>query len=59
LSVTTSSVSTLVLIALAAVLAPILSELSGPVAIPEIVIQIGFGILMGPYVLHLTSASPT
>jgi Kef-type K+ transport system membrane component KefB len=57
LSVTTSSVSTLVLIALAAVLAPILSELSGPVAIPEIVIQIGFGILMGPYVLHLTHPS--
>ncbi|HEV3280818.1 MAG TPA: cation:proton antiporter [Acidimicrobiales bacterium] len=54
---TSSSVSTLVLIALAAVLAPILSELSGPFAIPEIVIQIGFGILIGPYVLHLTHPS--
>ncbi len=34
-------------------LAPILSELSGPLAVPEIVIQIGFGILMGPYVFDL------
>lgn len=48
-----TSVSTLVLIALAAVLAPIISELSGPLAVPEIVIQIGFGMLMGPYVFDL------
>ncbi len=48
-----ASVSTLVLIALAAVIAPILSERSGPLAVPEIVIQIGFGILMGPYVFNL------
>lgn len=48
-----ASVSTLVLVALAAVLAPIISELSGPIAIPEIVIQIGFGMLLGPYVFDL------
>ncbi len=50
---TTAAVGTLVLIALAAVLAPILSELSGRLAIPEIVVQIGLGILIGPYVLDL------
>src|SRR5580704_9392586 len=50
---TASSVATLVLIAIAAVLAPILSELTGRLAIPEIVIQIGLGILIGPYVLNL------
>ncbi len=55
---TTSAVATLVLIAMAAVLAPILSELTGPLAIPEIVIQIGLGILIGPYALkwaHLSN----
>lgn len=55
---TASAVATLVLIALAAVLAPILSELTQRLAIPEIVIQIGLGILMGPYVFdiaHVTS----
>jgi Kef-type K+ transport system membrane component KefB len=46
-------VGTLVLIALAAVLAPVLSELTGAIAVPEIVIQIGLGILMGPYVLDI------
>jgi Kef-type K+ transport system membrane component KefB len=51
--VTAQTLVTLVLIALAAVLAPVISELSGPLAIPEIVIQIGFGILLGPYVLNL------
>ncbi len=50
---TSAAVGTLVLIALAAVLAPILSELSGRLAIPEIVIQIVLGILIGPYVLNL------
>ena len=54
---TATSVGTLVLIAIAAVLAPILSELTGPVAIPEIVIQIGLGILMGPYVLGIAHVS--
>lgn len=50
---TTAAVGTLVLIAIAAVVAPILSELSGRLAIPEIVIQIVLGILIGPYVLNL------
>jgi Kef-type K+ transport system membrane component KefB len=54
---TSSSVATLVLIALAAVLAPIVSELTGRLAIPEIVIQIGFGIILGPYVLNLAHIS--
>ncbi len=54
---TASSVGTLVLIAIAAVLAPILSELTGPVAVPEIVIQIGLGILIGPYVLDIAHVS--
>src|ERR1700728_4354455 len=49
----TTAVATLVLIALAAVLAPILSELTRRLAIPEIVIPIGRGILMGPYVFNL------
>src|SRR5580692_3740399 len=54
---TASSVATLVLIAIAAVLAPILSELTGRLAIPEIVIQIGLGILIGPYVFNLARPS--
>jgi Kef-type K+ transport system membrane component KefB len=51
--VTAAAVGTLVLIAIAAVLAPILSELTGRLAIPEIVIEIGLGILIGPYVFNL------
>ena len=54
---TAASVGTLVLIALAAVLAPVLSELTGAIAIPEIVIQIGLGILIGPYVLDIAHVS--
>jgi len=54
---TTAAIQTLVLIALAAVLAPILSELTGRLAIPEIVIQIGLGILLGPYVFNLARQS--
>ena len=50
---TSSSVTALVLIAAAAVLAPILSELTGRLAIPEIVFQIGLGMLLGPYVFDL------
>ena len=52
-----TTVGTLVLIALAAVLAPILSELTGRVAVPEIVIEIGLGMIIGPYVLDLTHPS--
>src|ERR1700689_479488 len=45
---------TLVLIGLAAVLAPIVAEWSRRVvAVPEVVIQIIFGILLGPFVLNL------
>ena len=48
------AIPTLVLIGIAAVLAPIVSEWSRRfVAIPEVVIQIIFGILLGPYVLNL------
>ncbi len=50
---TSSSVAALVLIGVAAVVAPILSELTGPVAIPEIVFQIGLGMLLGPYASNL------
>ncbi len=47
-----AAIPTLVLIGLAAVLAPIISEgLRRFVAVPEVVIQIVFGILLGPYVL--------
>jgi Kef-type K+ transport system membrane component KefB len=48
-----TSIGTLVLIAVAAVLAPLLSELTGRLAIPEIVFQIGLGILVGPFVLDI------
>ena len=51
--VTAQTLTTLALIALAAVLAPLLAELTGRLAVPEIVLQIGFGILMGPYVFNL------
>jgi Kef-type K+ transport system membrane component KefB len=48
------AIPTLVLIGLAAVLAPIVAEWSRRfVAVPEVVIQIIFGILLGPYVLNL------
>jgi Kef-type K+ transport system membrane component KefB len=52
-----AAVSTLVLIAAIAVIAPIISELSGKLGVPEVVIQLGLGILVGPYVLGL--AQPT
>ena len=49
-----AAIPTLVLIALAAVLAPIVAEWSRRfIAVPEVVIQIIFGILLGPYVLNL------
>jgi Kef-type K+ transport system membrane component KefB len=55
--VTSASVGSLVLIGLAAVLAPVLSELSGRLAIPEIVFQIGLGMLLGPFALDLVHVS--
>ena len=54
---TASSVATLVLIAVVAVVAPLLSELTGKLAIPEIVFQIGLGMLLGPYVLNIAHLS--
>ena len=49
-----SAIPTLVLIGLAAVLAPIVAEWSRRfLAVPEVVIQIIFGILLGPYVLDI------
>ena len=52
---TTQALPTLLLIALAAVAAPILAELSRRVVpVPEVVIQILLGILIGPSVLALT-----
>jgi Kef-type K+ transport system membrane component KefB len=49
-----SAIPTLVLIGVAAVLAPIVAEWSRRfVAVPEVVIQIVFGILLGPFVLNL------
>jgi Kef-type K+ transport system membrane component KefB len=49
--VTLSAVSTLVLIAAVAVLSPILAELTGRISIPDVVIQLGLGIVIGPEVL--------
>jgi Kef-type K+ transport system membrane component KefB len=57
--VTVSTIATLVLIALAAVIAPLLSELTGKLAIPEIVFQIGLGMLLGPYVLNIAHVNST
>ncbi len=49
-----SALPTLALIALAAVLAPLVAELLRRfVAVPELVLQIIFGIILGPYVLNL------
>ncbi len=48
------AIPTLVLIGIAAVLAPIVAEWSRRfIAIPEVVIQIIFGIILGPFVLNL------
>ena len=52
------AVPTLVLIAVAAVLAPLIAEvLRNFVAVPEVVIQILLGIILGPYVLALAHPS--
>lgn len=54
----TQAVPTLLLIAIAGVVAPILADLSRRLfPVPEVVIQIGLGILIGPYVLALTHPS--
>jgi Kef-type K+ transport system membrane component KefB len=43
----------LVLIGLVAVLSPILSELTGKLAVPDVVIEIVLGIIIGPAVLAI------
>ncbi len=48
-----AALPTLVLIAVAAVLAPVISERSGALRVPSVVIELALGILMGPYVLKL------
>jgi Kef-type K+ transport system membrane component KefB len=50
---TVTTVGTLVLIGLAAVLSPILSELTGKLAVPDVVIEIVLGIIIGPAVLAI------
>jgi Kef-type K+ transport system membrane component KefB len=51
--VTEAAIPTLVLIAVAAVLGPIIAELTRGLRIPSVVIELSLGIVMGPYVLHL------
>lgn len=48
-----AAIETLVLIAVIGVASPLLSEITGPLGIPEIVFQIGLGILIGPFVLNI------
>jgi Kef-type K+ transport system membrane component KefB len=50
---TLSTDGTLVLIAIVAVLSPILAELTGRLAIPDVVFEIALGILIGPAVLGI------
>jgi Kef-type K+ transport system membrane component KefB len=53
-----AAVPTLVLIALAAVLSPLVAEfLRRFIAVPEVVLQIIFGILLGPSVLNLAHSN--
>jgi Kef-type K+ transport system membrane component KefB len=55
--VTVSTVSTLVLIALVAVLSPLLADLTAGLAVPDVVIEIGLGIVIGPAVLSIAHPS--
>jgi Kef-type K+ transport system membrane component KefB len=48
---TPSAISTLVLIGIVAVASPVLAELTGRLAVPGVVFEIGLGILIGPAVL--------
>lgn len=50
---TEAAVPTLVLIAAAAVLSPILSEQTRGLRVPSVVIELGLGILIGPYAFKL------
>jgi Kef-type K+ transport system membrane component KefB len=51
--VTLSTVSTLLFIALVAVVSPVVSELTGRFAIPDVVFEIGLGIVIGPELLNI------
>jgi Kef-type K+ transport system membrane component KefB len=55
--VTITVIPTLVLIAAAAVLAPIISEQTRGLRVPSVVIELGLGILIGPDVLKLTHSN--
>jgi Kef-type K+ transport system membrane component KefB len=48
---TLSTDGTLVLIAIVAVISPVLAELTGPLAIPDVVFEIALGVVIGPAVL--------
>ena len=50
---TLSTVSTLLFIALVAVVSPVLSEITGRFAIPDVVFEIGLGIVIGPSLLNI------
>jgi Kef-type K+ transport system membrane component KefB len=50
---TLTTVGTLVLIGVVAVLSPILSELTGKLSVPDVVIEIVLGITIGPAVLAI------
>jgi Kef-type K+ transport system membrane component KefB len=47
---TPSAISTLVLIGIVAVASPILAELTGRLAVPGVVFELGLGIVIGPAV---------
>jgi Kef-type K+ transport system membrane component KefB len=51
--VTLTTVGTLVLIGVVAVLSPILAELTGKLAVPDVVTVIVLGIIIGPAVLAI------
>src|SRR6516162_1510119 len=50
---TLTTVGTLVLVGLVAVLSPILSELTGKLSVPDVVIEILLGIIIGSAVLAI------
>src|SRR6516164_8262988 len=50
---TLSTIGTLVLIAIVAVISPLLAELTGRLAIPGVVFEIALGIVIGPAVLGI------
>jgi Kef-type K+ transport system membrane component KefB len=50
---TMSTDGTLVLIGIVAVISPILAELTGRLAIPDVVFELGLGVVIGPAVLGL------